>query len=69
MSVLMGANEEKLRKAKTLYFKNATLFSNKKAQKKFQKSKTEFLNFLERDEQLTLKTQKGSVVIGGTTFG
>ena len=59
----MGTNEEKLRKAKNLYFKNATLYSNKKAQNKFKKSKTEFLNFLERDEQLCLKTQKGSKVI------
>ena len=50
MSVLMGQNEEKIRKAKVLYFKNATLYSNNESQQKFQRSKSDFLNFLERDE-------------------
>ena len=51
MSVLIGKDAEKMNEVVNLYFRNATIYSSKEAQKKFDKSKNEFMKFLERDER------------------
>ena len=48
-------SEETTRRIEKLYFQNSSIYLNSSEQRAFDKSKNEFMRFLERDEREALK--------------
>ena len=55
LSVLVGTDKDLIQKIERLYFNNSTIYVDEESNKRFQKEKTLFMQFMEGDQRDQLK--------------